>query len=88
MRVTAELSLYPLEADYIPRIEKAIAALRASAGLEIVVNQMSTQLRGELPAVLAAMESLMNATFADGTPQSLVAKILNSDLPIGESPAV
>jgi uncharacterized protein YqgV (UPF0045/DUF77 family) len=88
MRVTAELSLYPLEDQYIDRIEAVIRALRAEAGLEIVVNQMSTQIRGELGEVMAAIEHVLAGSFADGGPQALVAKILNADLPIAEAPAV
>lgn len=88
MHVTAELSLYPLATDYLPRIETAIRRLRAAAGVEIVVNQMSSQIRGEIGAVMAAIEDLIASAFADGTPQSLVVKILNADLPIADLPDV
>ena len=88
MKVTAELSLYPLESDYLPRIEAAIRGLRRARGLEIVVNQMSTQIRGELGDVIGAIESLAADAFADDVPQSLVVKLLNADLPIAERPEV
>lgn len=88
MRVTAELSLYPLEDRYIEKIEAVIRALRAEPGLEIVVNQLSTQIRGELGDVMGAIERVLAVSFADGGPQALVAKILNADLPITEAPAV
>ena len=88
MRVTAELSLYPLERDYLPRIEAAIRRLRAEPGIEITINQMSTQINGELADVMRCIEAMLAEAFADGVPQSLVAKILNADLPIGEPPDV
>jgi uncharacterized protein YqgV (UPF0045/DUF77 family) len=88
MRVTAELSLYPLEDRYVEKIEAAIVALRAEPGLEIVVNQLSTQIRGELAVVMRALEHVLAGSFADGGAQVLVAKILNADLPIGEAPPV
>ena len=88
MRITAELSLYPLDGDYLPRIETAIRRLRSMPGIEIHVNQLSTQLRGELADVMRAIESTLAESFADGTPQSLVAKILNADLPIADAPDV
>ena len=88
MRVTAELSLYPLEQAYLQVIETAIMRLRRAAGIEIVVNQMSSQIRGELADVMAAIEGLLAESFAAGQPQSLVVKILNADLPIGETPDV
>jgi uncharacterized protein YqgV (UPF0045/DUF77 family) len=88
MRVIAELSLYPLQDGYIEKIESAIVALRAEPALEIVVNQMSTQVRGELGDVLGAIERVLAASFDGGKPQVLIAKILNADLPISEVPAV
>lgn len=88
MRVTAELSLYPLGDRYLVKIESVIAALRAETGLEIVVNQLSTQIRGELTAVMGAVERVLARSFDDGTPQVLVAKIVNADLPIGSAPDI
>jgi len=88
MRVTAELSLYPLEAEYLEKIEALIGALRSEPGLELVVNQLSTQIRGELADVMAALERVLANSFAQGGPQVLVTKILNADLPIGEMPVV
>ena len=88
MRITAELSLYPLRADYLHKIERFIRTVRAVPGLEVEVNQLSTQIRGEIGAVMRAVHSAVEASFADGAPEVLVAKFLNADLPIGESPRV
>ena len=49
---------------------------------------MSTQLRGELGDVVAALGDALAASFDDGSPQVLVAKFLNADLPIAEMPKV
>jgi len=86
MRVTVELSLYPLSDDPIPTIVAFIDGLTASGDVEIVVNQMSTQLRGELDAVLRCVQAALERSFASAGPQVLVAKFLNSDLPIGIGP--
>jgi uncharacterized protein YqgV (UPF0045/DUF77 family) len=88
MRVTAEISLYPLHDEYLGKIESVIRQIRSCRGLEIVVNQMSTQIRGELSDVVAALESAVAASFGDERPAVLVTKILNADLPIAEVPAV
>jgi uncharacterized protein YqgV (UPF0045/DUF77 family) len=88
MRITAELSLYPLDQGYIDQIERFIIELRARPGLEIVVNQLSTQIRGELGDVMTALESVLTTSFESGTPQVLVTKFLNADLPIAERPKV
>jgi uncharacterized protein YqgV (UPF0045/DUF77 family) len=91
MKITAELSLYPLQEDAIERIVAFINEMQIAAGLgseeiEIVVNQLSTQVAGELGAVFALLEHALAHSFADGSSQVLVVKFLNADLPIAEPP--
>ena len=86
MRITAELSLYPLRDDYIPAVQTFIHAISGMPELEIRVNQMSTQLTGELADVCRAVETALQGTFENGGPQALVAKFLNADLPLDEPP--
>lgn len=86
MRITAELSLYPLRDDPIPTILKFIDGLDENGELEIAVNQMSTQIRGELEEVVRCVQAALQRSFVSGEPQVLVAKFLNSDLPISEPP--
>jgi len=86
MQITAELSLYPLETDYLPRVVSFIQDLAGSSGIECVVNQMSTQLRGELDDVTRIITQALQNSFADGHAQALVVKYLNAGLPISEEP--
>ncbi len=86
MRITAELSLYPLSDTPIPKIEAFIGSLVEHERVELVVNQMSTQLLGELDDVLACVKDALRQSFAAGESQVLVAKFLNADLPIASAP--
>ncbi len=86
MRITAEISLYPLQDQFLPRIETFIRSVRKAPDLEVTVNQMSTQLRGELEDVIRAVEQALASSFQAGGPQVLVAKFLNADLPVREAP--
>jgi uncharacterized protein YqgV (UPF0045/DUF77 family) len=88
VRITAEISLYPLRDDYLPKIEAFIRNVRRTPGLEIRINQMSTQVRGEIGEVMPTLQRAIEASFADGAAEVLVAKFLNADLPIGETPEV
>ncbi len=88
MRITVEMSLYPLERDAIDKILRFIETVQAEPRLEIVVNQLSTQLRGELDVVMATLHVAIERAFAGGVPQALVVKFLNADLPIGEPPVL
>ena len=86
MRVTAEMSLYPLQGQPLPKILAFIAEIASDARLEVVVNQLSTQVRGELGVVMAVLTAAIERSFGDGGAQALVLKILNADLPIAEQP--
>jgi uncharacterized protein YqgV (UPF0045/DUF77 family) len=88
MRITVELSLYPLQGQPLERILAFIETIRGDARLEVVVNQMSTQLRGELADVLDALRGALERSFDGGGSQALVAKFLNADLPIAERPVL
>jgi len=86
MRVTAEMSLYPLAGQPIEKILAFIATVNGDGRLEVVVNQMSTQVRGELGIVMSVLTAAIERAFGAGGAQALVVKILNADLPIGEPP--
>ena len=87
MRITAELSLYPLASEEpIARITGFVRHLRTQPGIEVLTNQMSTQLRGELQDVQLAVDTCMQAVMESGDRVVLVAKYLNADLPIDSLP--
>jgi hypothetical protein len=50
------------------------------------VNQLSTQVRGELTVVMGTIAAAIERSFDGGGAQALVLKVLNGDLPIGEPP--
>ncbi len=88
MRVTVEMSLYPLAADALDKILGFIDVVQGDKRLEVVVNQMSTQVRGELGDVLDVLRAALERSFGAGGSQALVVKFLNADLPIGEPPVL
>ena len=88
MNIVADLSLYPLKDGPIPDIIDFIEALRAQPGLEIVSNQLSTQLRGEFDAVTAAVNRCMQRAMSASNTVVLVVKYLNVDLEIERAPTL
>ena len=88
MRVTAEMSLYPLQGQPLEKILAFIETMTSDARLEVVVNQLSTQVRGELGVVMSTIAMAIERSFEGGGAQALVLKILNGDLPIGEPPVL
>jgi uncharacterized protein YqgV (UPF0045/DUF77 family) len=78
MQVAVDISLYPLDADFIPPIKDIIARLEAHDGVAVEKNRMSTQLRGEYATVMAALSREIGATF-ESVPKAVFAiKILNN----------
>jgi uncharacterized protein YqgV (UPF0045/DUF77 family) len=88
MRITAELSLYPLQDDFTGPIKEFIHTLRDQPGIEVVTNQLSTQLRGEFDAVTAAINACLAVALQGEQPAVLVAKYVGADLPIATLPSV
>ena len=88
MRVTAEMSLYPLQGQPLEKILVFIETIAGEPRLEVVVNQLSTQVRGELGVVMSTIAMAIERSFEGGGAQALVLKILNGDLPIGEPPVL
>ncbi len=80
MRVAADISLYPLDADFIPPIKDVIKRLNGYPELEVVTNPMSTQVRGEYADVMAALTAEIGTTF-ERVPKAVFAiRILNNPI--------
>ena len=81
MQVAVDISLYPLDADFIPPIDDVIGRLAKHAAVKIDTNPMSTQIRGEYDDVMGALNAEIRTTF-DRVPHAVFAiRILNN--PIG-----
>ena len=88
MKITAEMSLYPLADSPIPKIIEFIRELRERPGLEVVTNQLSTQLRGEFEAVTSAVNACMHEAMQAPHTVVLVVKYLNIDADINRVPSL
>jgi uncharacterized protein YqgV (UPF0045/DUF77 family) len=88
MIITVDISLYPLDSNYVVPIKDFIRRLRRYDGLELVTNQLSTQVRGEFDTVTAALNDCMKESMAGGQKMVFVTRYLNSDLEIGRLPDI
>ena len=86
MRITAEISYYPLHESFAADIQRFIADLRDETGLEVVTNRMSTQVRGEFDAVTGALARCMRPSLAEAGTRVVVVKYINADLDISADP--
>lgn len=80
MKVTAELSLYPLADDYEGPVIRFIKALQLNTDVSVHTHSMSTFVKGECKQVMEAIANAMEDVGESSA--SLVIKILNRDLPV------
>ena len=80
MKLTAELSLYPLQDDYIPVIDAIIADLNKQPGLKVHTNALSTQISGDYTTVFSVIQSALAESVARFGRQVLVCKFIAEDL--------
>ena len=76
MRIAVDISLYPLDADYLPPIKDFIERLNRQPGLSVETNAMSTQVAGEHDVVFAALAAETRTTFARDSRAVFVMKVL------------
>ena len=76
MRTAIEISLYPLDADYVPPIKDFIERLNRHSGLTVVTNAMSTQVAGGHDLVFAALAQETRTTFGADRRAVFVMKVL------------
>ena len=88
MKIVADLSLYPLKDGPIPSIIEFIEELQQQDGIEIVTNQLTTQLRGEFEAVTTAINHCMHRAMEAPNTVILVVKYLNIDVEIDRAPSL
>ena len=77
MKVAVDISLYPLDADFIPPIKDVIDRLNAHDNLEVWTNAMSTQLIGEFDDVMDALKTELGTTFEQIPKGVFVMKMFN-----------
>jgi len=80
MKIAVDISLYPLDADFVPPIRDVIGRLNRHPQLEVVTNPMSTQIRGEYDDVMAALKEEMKTTFENLPKAVFAVKILNNPI--------
>ncbi len=80
MKVSVEISLYPLDQNYIPPIQSFIDRLNSYEEINVIENTMSTQVYGEYTRVMEIINYEMNQTHKETPKAAFILKVLNGDL--------
>ena len=81
MRTAIEISLYPLDADYIPPIKDFIDRLNKYPELQVVTNAMSTQISGEHARLFEILGKETATSFGEHGRKVFVMKVLGGTVP-------
>ena len=81
MRVAVDISLYPLDTDFILPIETVIDRLNRYESIDVVTNPMATQLRGQYGEVMDALKREIGTPFEQIPKAVFAIKILNNPIP-------
>ncbi len=80
MQVAVDISLYPLDQDFVPPIMGVISRFKAHAEIEIEENRMSTQIRGDYDVVMGVLSQELRVTFERSPKCVFAIKILNNPI--------
>jgi uncharacterized protein YqgV (UPF0045/DUF77 family) len=80
MHSAIEISLYPLDADYIPPIKGFIERLNTYPEIKVTTNAMSTQISGEHQRLFEILAKETAATFAETGRKVFVMKLLGGEI--------
>jgi len=76
MDIGVEISLYPLNAEFIPPIQDFIDRLNLGPRLKVVTNSMSTQVFGRYEDVFDVLVREIRTTFENNAKAVFVMKVL------------
>ncbi len=81
MKISVEISYYPLNREYVPPIREFIDRIRNNPALSAKTNGMSTQIFGEYDEVMDTLKREIKSSFKN--PHSVfVMKVINADLDV------
>jgi len=76
MEIGVEISLYPLNAQFIPPIQDFIDRLNADGRFKVVTNSLSTQIFGRYADVFEALTRELRVTFENNAKSVFVMKVI------------
>jgi len=80
MKVTVEISLYPLKDKFIPAIDDVIAGFKTHAGVFVETSYTATLLCGDYDVVMAALTVEIKRSFETYGHCVFVAKFIGRDV--------
>ncbi|MCV6615690.1 MAG: thiamine-binding protein [Cellvibrionaceae bacterium] len=80
MKLTVDISLYPLREQFIAPIHEVIEGFKAEPGVEVETGPTSTLLCGDYDAVMSALQNQMRRSFEQYGHCVFVARFIGRDV--------
>ena len=80
MKLSVEISKYPLHQDYIPFIKGFIGRVNAYEELKVITNTMSTQIFGDYDLVMQVISTEIKHSYEQFGKAIFVCKFISGDL--------
>ena len=80
MKLSVEISKYPLDQDYIPFVKDFIDRLNTYAGLKVITNTMSTHIFGDYDLVMQVLNTEIKRSYEQFGKVIFVCKFISGDL--------
>ncbi|ODS14712.1 hypothetical protein [Pseudoalteromonas tetraodonis] len=80
MKLSVEISKYPLHQDYIPFIKGFIDRVNAYEELKVITNTMSTQIFGDYELVMQVISTEIKHSYEQFGKAIFVCKFISGDL--------
>jgi uncharacterized protein YqgV (UPF0045/DUF77 family) len=81
MNIGVEISLYPINADFIPPIQAYIDRINTCPRLRVITNDMSTQVFGAFDDVMPAVTAEIRRSFEENALCVFSMKVLGPFTP-------
>lgn len=79
MEISVDISMYPLQREFEAPILAFIAQLEKETGVEVVRNELSTQVHGEYKTIMRLLEKEMFAVFSEIPDSIFVIKFVGNN---------
>lgn len=79
MEISVDISMYPLQREFEAPILAFIAELEKEQSVEVVRNELSTQVHGNYKVIMALLEKEMFSVFTDIPDSIFVLKLVGNN---------
>jgi len=79
MEISVDISMYPLQKDFEAPILAFISALEKESSVEVVRNELSTQVHGDYKVIMPLLEKEMFSVFTEIPDSIFVLKFVGNN---------